>query len=117
MEIKVTLTDVPPVIIFNIVHEKLLFDDEIRLEVQGIQRVRALRGIIYGGQGHFTCRIVKRDGAMWFHDRITTGSSCIPEVNVRSLTNRSVLQQCGENKVVAVEWTKIGCHITCLYKL
>jgi hypothetical protein len=108
MGMKVTLNDVPPIIVFDIVHEKLRFDDELHLEVQGTRRVLALRGIIYGGQGHFTCRVIGRDGTMWFHDGITTGSSCISEVNVRTLTDRSVLHTCGEKKVVSVVYARVG---------
>lgn len=85
-----------------------MFNDEIQLEVEGATKVLALRGIIYGGQDHFTCRVVGRDGAMWFHDGITTGATCIPEVNVRTLSDRSVLHKCGEKTVVAVIYARVG---------
>ncbi|KAJ7015909.1 hypothetical protein C8F04DRAFT_984446, partial [Mycena alexandri] len=44
-----------------------------------------LRGIIYAGQAHFTCRYIERDGTMWFHDGITTGRNCLEEVKLQSL--------------------------------
>jgi hypothetical protein len=44
-----------------------------------------MRGMIYVGQGHFTCRVVGKDGSMFFHDGIiTTGRNCIPEGNYSS---------------------------------
>ncbi|KAJ7823110.1 hypothetical protein B0H13DRAFT_1659253 [Mycena leptocephala] len=46
-----------------------------------------LRGIIYGGQGHFTSRFVDVHGYMWFHDGITTGSTCLPEANLLSVSD------------------------------
>ncbi|KAJ7018503.1 hypothetical protein C8F04DRAFT_977220 [Mycena alexandri] len=61
-----------------------------------------LRGIIYGGQAHFTARFVGRDGTLWFHDGITTGSNCIEEVNESALTDRVVLNRCGEKTVAAI---------------
>jgi hypothetical protein len=106
MGMKVTLNDVPPIIVFDIVHEKLRFDDELHLEVQGTRRVLALRGNHICGQGHFTCRVIGRDGTMWFRDGITTGSSCISEVNVRTL-HRSILHTCGEKRVVSVVYARV----------
>jgi hypothetical protein len=109
MDMKVSLTDVPPIMVFDIVHEKLLFDDELRLEVNGRPIILALRGIIYGGQSHFTSRVIGRDGAMWFHDGITTGLSCIPEGNLRTLKDRALLHKCGEKIVVSViVYARIG---------
>ncbi|KAJ7929802.1 hypothetical protein B0H13DRAFT_1595936, partial [Mycena leptocephala] len=63
-------------------------------------------GIIYGGQNHFTSRFIAKDGSMWFHDGITTGSNCIHEVNIQSLPDKLVLHQCGEKKVVSVVYAR-----------
>ncbi|KAJ7937551.1 hypothetical protein B0H13DRAFT_1588533 [Mycena leptocephala] len=65
-----------------------------------------MRGIIYGGQGHFTCRVVGKDGSMFFHDGITTGRNCIPEVNVRTVQDKLLLQKCGEKTVVCVIYAR-----------
>jgi hypothetical protein len=35
-----------------------------------------LRGLIYWGEFHFVSRIIDRSGQVWFHDGMTTGSSC-----------------------------------------
>lgn len=35
-----------------------------------------LRGLIYFGEFHFVSRIIDRSGQVWFHDGMTTGSSC-----------------------------------------
>ncbi|KAF6759709.1 hypothetical protein DFP72DRAFT_790648, partial [Ephemerocybe angulata] len=37
-----------------------------------------LKGLIYYGTGHFTCRIVKNNES-WFHDGLVTGRSTINE--------------------------------------
>ncbi|KAJ7476504.1 hypothetical protein FB451DRAFT_1033208 [Mycena latifolia] len=36
----------------------------------------ALRGVIYSGSNHFTARIIKEDGTIWYHDGIETGNKC-----------------------------------------
>ncbi|KAJ7037050.1 hypothetical protein C8F04DRAFT_1180775 [Mycena alexandri] len=38
-----------------------------------------LRGIVYGGAGHFTVRYLTADGTVWFHDGIATGRRCIQD--------------------------------------
>jgi len=35
-----------------------------------------LRGLIYWGDFHFVSRIIDKSGQVWFHDGMTTGSSC-----------------------------------------
>ncbi|KAJ6629570.1 hypothetical protein B0H10DRAFT_1712089, partial [Mycena sp. CBHHK59/15] len=52
-------------------------------DCNGVMVKTKLRGIIYGGQADFTARLVDRDGGMWFHDGITTRSSCLAEINLR----------------------------------
>ncbi|KAJ6525341.1 hypothetical protein B0H19DRAFT_1084886 [Mycena capillaripes] len=43
-----------------------------------------------------------KDCNMWFHDGISTGSKCLPEVNLRTVTDLLRLHYCGEKKAVAV---------------
>ncbi|EMD30855.1 hypothetical protein CERSUDRAFT_60787 [Gelatoporia subvermispora B] len=42
-------------------------------------RTWKLAGIVYGGGSHFTARYCDTSGKLWFHDGISTGSSCISE--------------------------------------
>ena len=39
----------------------------------------SLRGVIYYGQHHFTCRFISRRGVVWYHNGIATGSSLVNE--------------------------------------
>ncbi|KAJ7611959.1 hypothetical protein B0H17DRAFT_906243, partial [Mycena rosella] len=52
---------------------------EIGFDCSGTLIKMRLRGVIYGGQDHFTCRFFDQTGCMWFHDGITTGRQCIQE--------------------------------------
>ncbi|KAJ7939203.1 hypothetical protein B0H13DRAFT_1587193 [Mycena leptocephala] len=38
------------------------------------RKLYSLRAVIYSGQAHFTSRIVKPSGEVWYHDGIETGS-------------------------------------------
>ncbi|KAJ6548905.1 hypothetical protein B0H19DRAFT_952667 [Mycena capillaripes] len=108
MVMRTTINALPPVFIVNIDHDKLIFNPEIAVDCNGYLATMTLRGIIYGGQAHFTCRFVDRDGHMWFHDGITTGSRCLPEVSLRSVAGLLRLHYCGEKKAVAVIYARVG---------
>jgi hypothetical protein len=46
--------------------------------IDGDQRsVLKLKGLIYFGGFHFTCRIISEDDVMWFHDGMVTGSDTV----------------------------------------
>ena len=38
-----------------------------------------LRGVIYGDGNHFVARLIRKDGNIWYHDGMTTGSICVFE--------------------------------------
>ncbi|KAJ6453424.1 hypothetical protein C8R47DRAFT_1168222, partial [Mycena vitilis] len=61
------------VMVFDINHKKIVFDEVLTFRVLDTDVNMKLRGIMYGGQSHFICRMVGKDGKMWFHDGITTG--------------------------------------------
>ncbi|KAJ6474037.1 hypothetical protein C8R47DRAFT_987091 [Mycena vitilis] len=98
--------DVPALILIDINHSKLVFNDLLTFEVQGAPVNMRLRGIVYGGQGHFTSRLISKHGDMWFHDGITTGKDCVSEVNFHALEDKLVLHNCGEKKAVCVIYAR-----------
>ncbi|KAJ7441125.1 hypothetical protein FB451DRAFT_1106259, partial [Mycena latifolia] len=90
------LTSVPAVILIDVNDERLTFDEELAFDCND-QLVRLkLRGIIYGGQAHFTCRFIDDSGYAWFHDGIATGRRCVPDQPLRAFTGENSLQRCGE---------------------
>jgi hypothetical protein len=101
-----TLRDVPSIMFLDITHDKLLFDNELTFMLSGTPVSLKMRGIIHGGQNYFTCRVIGKDGSMFFNDGITTGRNCIPEVNVRTVQDKSLLQKCGEKTVVCVVYAR-----------
>ncbi|KAJ7480870.1 hypothetical protein FB451DRAFT_1238638 [Mycena latifolia] len=65
------------VMIIDILHNRLCFDKELALDCGGLLTKLKLRGVIYGGQGHFVARFIDLNGAVWFHDGISTGRLCV----------------------------------------
>ncbi|KAJ6536068.1 hypothetical protein B0H19DRAFT_963001 [Mycena capillaripes] len=108
MGMTVMLRDIPPIMLIDLSSDKLLFDEEITFDVVGTPAKLKLRGIIYGGQNHFTCRMIEKDGKMVLHDGISTGSSCMEEGNLRSTLDKLSLHRCGEKKAIAVLYAKDG---------
>ncbi|KAL1711884.1 hypothetical protein EV715DRAFT_214688 [Schizophyllum commune] len=44
--------------------------------------VMNLRGVIYSGQNHFTCRVIDKDGCIYRHDGMINGGECEKEAVV-----------------------------------
>ncbi|KAJ7617673.1 hypothetical protein DFH06DRAFT_1012334 [Mycena polygramma] len=61
-----------------------------------------LRGIIYGGGSHFTCRFIEQNGDMWYHDGITTGRRCVRHGNMSVFQGPLDLQKCRGSNAVAL---------------
>ncbi|KAJ6521402.1 hypothetical protein B0H10DRAFT_1865246 [Mycena sp. CBHHK59/15] len=50
----------------------------------GVRCLYSLRGVIYSGESHFTCRVIKPDGESWYHDGIETGRKSESEGSIHS---------------------------------
>jgi hypothetical protein len=100
MDMTTTLGDVPPVLLVDISYDKLVFSKGLVFPCQGAIATLRLRGIncciIYTGQGHFTCRFIDKAGKMWFHDGITTGNNCLPEISLHRVVDQLSLYKCRE---------------------
>jgi hypothetical protein len=102
MVIRTKVTPLPPLLVFAINSDRLLFNHELEIDCSGYLGKLKLRGIIYGGQSHSTCRFIDDRGDMWFHDGITTGANCLPEV----VPNLIDLHTYGQKKAVVVIYTR-----------
>ncbi|KAJ7705904.1 hypothetical protein B0H16DRAFT_1345954 [Mycena metata] len=99
----VILKAVPPFVVISLDSDNILLDQHLIIDATNGQATLNLRGIVYGGEGHFTCRIVRPNGETWFHDGITTGSSCVRELDYGLVGNLLAMQTCrGKRAIVAV---------------
>jgi len=72
-------------------NNRIKIDKQIHLKAENDRNtVLHLRGLIYFGEFHFVSRIITLDGKVWFHDGMTTGSSCIYEGTLRKLSNNQL---------------------------
>ncbi|KAJ7734608.1 hypothetical protein B0H16DRAFT_1327487 [Mycena metata] len=106
MVMQTTLFTVPALMIFDILHDRLIFSEFLVFDCNGRAIKLRIRGIVYGGGRHFTARIIERSGAVWFHDGITTGSKCIEEINFRNVPDPLTLHKCGEKTAVSVIYAR-----------
>jgi hypothetical protein len=107
MDMTTKLRDVPPILLVDLSHDKLVFSEELVIPCEDIIETLWLRGIIYGGQGHFTCRFIDKAGDIWVHDRMVTGRNCLPEINIQRVADWLSLHECGEKKAVAVIYARV----------
>jgi hypothetical protein len=72
---EVEIHTMPPIIGMHVYSLFLKIDQKISLQDKRSKtHLYALRAIIYFGHFHFVCRIVDRDGYVWYNDGMTTGS-------------------------------------------
>jgi hypothetical protein len=64
----------------------------------GAIKILKLRGIIYHGGYHFTSRIISTNHQVWYHDGITTGSSCTKDGTLANMSDK--LQKCREKNLI-----------------
>ncbi|KAJ7469704.1 hypothetical protein FB451DRAFT_1368625 [Mycena latifolia] len=87
------MTNVPGILLIDVNDARFTFDEELAFDCDN-QLVRVkLRGIIYGGGGHFTSRFIDAAGNVWFHDGIATGRRCVPDIQLRELNAGGSLQR------------------------
>jgi hypothetical protein len=89
----------PPLFYLAVDDPTIRFDTALHIKVSGNSVRYALRGVIYSGQNHFAARIVKEDGAMWYHDGIETGATTVYEGSVHT-QNSSFLNTCRRAGIV-----------------
>ncbi|KAJ7791393.1 hypothetical protein B0H14DRAFT_2395641 [Mycena olivaceomarginata] len=81
---------VPDMLFLSLDDPKIVLDPVIHLVAGDIRQRYALRGIIYAGENHFTSRIIKENGAIWYHDGIATGRKCQYDGQLHSLPPMAV---------------------------
>ena len=73
------------------------------VKIQGLVRATTLhlKGLVYHGGYHFTCRIIDESGNIWFHDGITTGRMSTREGKMGSISQPN-LKECKNKQLCLV---------------
>jgi hypothetical protein len=62
----------------------------IKVKTNSEDKYLYLRGIIYYGDIHFTSRIISTNGDVWYHDGMTTGSTCHKDSILQLLSDQDL---------------------------
>jgi hypothetical protein len=93
---------VPNLLVFEINSRNVKISKTIKF-VQGDETVVLnIRGLIYYGEFHFTSRIIGSEGNVWYHDGMTTGSTCESEGNIERFSKKKLQTHKGKKVVLAV---------------
>jgi hypothetical protein len=83
--------------------EEILLDLRLTFKMQQQTKSLQLRGLIYHSiQGqHFTSVVIDKSGLMWYHDGITTKTTCKRFASFKEIANLKILHQINESSLVA----------------
>jgi len=96
----------PSLLVFEINSRKIKVSKTLKFEQEGETVVLDVRGLIYHGDFHFTSRIIGTDGIVWYHDGMTTGSSCENEGDFDKFSSRKLLR-CKGKKLILVVYARV----------
>jgi hypothetical protein len=95
----------PSLLVFGINSRNIKISKTIKF-VQGNERVVLdLRGLIYFGEFHFVSHIIGLYGNVWYHDGMTTGSTCKNEGDIGNFSSKK-LWTCGGKELVLVVYAR-----------
>ncbi|KAF8145875.1 hypothetical protein K438DRAFT_1871179 [Mycena galopus ATCC 62051] len=63
----------PPCFYLSLSDKNVVIDPVVTLNMEETKVRYVLRGVVYSGNLHFTSRIIKPNGSIWYHDGIETG--------------------------------------------
>jgi len=92
----------PSVLVFEINSRNIKVSKTLKFEQEGETVVLDVRGLIYHGDFHFTSHIIGNDGMVWYHDGMTTGSSCENEGDFDKFFSKNLLKCKGKNLILVV---------------
>lgn len=106
----IKITSVPDLIIAGQNHEDNIIAPYIKIPFGNKLYTLRLRGIVYGGQFHFICKVINIDGTIWYHDGQTTGTTCRKEGSLNHLNSFGTLRSSGtdpyKKKAVALVYSR-----------
>ena len=102
----ISFKSAPNVLIFEINSRNIKLSKTLKFEQEGETVILDVRGLIYHGGFHFTSCIIGTDGMVWYHDGMTTGSSCENEGDFDKLSSKNLLK-CKGKKLILVVYARV----------
>ena len=86
----------PNVLVLEINSRNIKISKTLKFVQDGGSVVLKVRGLIYHGVFHFTSHIIGTDNIVWYHDGMTTGSTCKNEGDFDNFSNREIMNSKGK---------------------
>ena len=102
----ISFKSAPNVLVFEINTRNIKLSKTLKFEQEGETVVLNVRGIIYHRDIHFTSRIIATDGIVWYHDGMTTRSSCENEGHFDKFSSRNLFK-CKGKKLILVVYARV----------
>ena len=102
----ISFKSAPNVLIFEINSRNIKVSKTLKFEQEGETVVLDVKGLIYHGDFHFTSRIIGTDSIVWYHDGMTTGSSCENEGDFDKFSSKNLLK-CKGKKLILVVYARV----------
>ena len=98
----ISFKSAPNILIFEINSRNIKVSKTFKFEQEGEAVILYVKGLIYHGDFHFTSRIIGNDGIIWYHDGMTTGSSCENEGDFDKFSSKDLLKCKGKRLSLVV---------------
>ena len=97
-----TYNELPKLLILKYPYTKIKTSHKIKIKINNTNTLLYLKGIVYYGGNHFTCRIISKDGKIWFNDGITTGGRSIEEGHLSTMSDKNLRRCKGKDLALTV---------------
>jgi hypothetical protein len=81
---------------------KLEISKKMDIQISKVIANYKLKGIVYLGNFHFTCRLITSNDRVWFHDGRITARRCCEEGHFSNFSNTDLLTCDEKNAMLAV---------------
>jgi hypothetical protein len=98
----ISFKSAPNLLVFEINSKNIKISKTLKFVQDGETVVLDVRGLIYHGDFHFTSRIIGNDNNVWYHDGMTTSSTCENEGDFDSFSTKKMLKCQGKRLLLAV---------------
>ena len=102
----ISFKSAPNLLVFEINTRNIKLSKTLKFEQEGETVVLDVRGLIYHGDFHFTSHIIGTDGMVWYHDGMTTKSSCKNEGHFDKFSSRKLFK-CKGKKLILVVYARV----------
>jgi hypothetical protein len=100
---QVMYTNAPKLIVLEYPDFDITTSHKIALDSDNMeQKELLLKGIVYYSENHFTSRIIDTNSNVWFHDGMATGTQCINEGPLSTISGENLNKYNDKTLVLAV---------------